>query len=113
MLITQDFRPLCNEHYTGMVERSLVIHPVGTASEAEIPVWGCARQGCARHYDFNFGYHDLTPSGSLHGKYDNSYTCDEHQVKLYVQSYNPQSNVEVWRCPTRDCTRSERVCVAA
>ena len=105
--MNQDFHPLCNEHYSQMVEVSIIRHV--SASEVEIPVRACTRQSCARHYDTNVGYYDLTTQGRLQGKYDRPYTCSEHHVKLYVKSYNCQSNTEVWQCPTEGCTCTETV----
>ena len=109
--MTQDFHPLCNEHYSEMVEVSIVAHV--SASEAEIPVRACTRQSCARQYDPQVGYYDFTTQGRLQGKHDSPYTCAEHQVKLYVKSYNRHADTEVWQCPTEGCTRTQTVRIAA
>src|SRR5713226_4403010 len=98
----QDLRPLCNEHYSEMAKANRVVHK--SASEAEIPVHACTRQACTRLYDTHLGYYDFTT-----GKCDSPHTCDEHQVKLYVNSYNRQSKTQVWQCPTEGCTRIETV----
>ena len=113
MLIRHDFHPLCNQHYSEMVEGGVVVRVLGIASEAEIPVWRCTWQGCARHYDFNVGYHDLTPHGWIQGKRDSFYVCKEHEVKLYLKSCHGPSSTEVWQCPTMNCPRVETAHVAA
>jgi hypothetical protein len=109
----QDFHPLCNEDYSEMAEVTVSYPVPGTASEAVITDQRCTRQGCTRHYDPIIGYYDSTAQGRLQGKHDSPYTCNEHQVKLFVKSYNWQSDTEVWQCPTDGCTRTETVRVAA
>lgn len=111
--IRQDIRPLCNEHYSAMVEVREFSHKPDTASEAQIPHWGCTQAGCSRVYDYDWGYYDATTQERLEGKYNSPYSCNEHQVKLFVKSYDRQSDTAVWECPTDGCTRTETVRVAA
>jgi hypothetical protein len=113
VLIREDIRPLCNEHYSAMVEVGKLFPVSGTASEAQLPHWGCTQSGCAVVYDYDWGYHFSTTQGRLQGKHDSPYTCNEHQMKLYMKSYNRQSDTEVWQCPADGCTRTETVRVAA
>ena len=76
-------------------------------------VRACTRQSCARQYDPHSGYYDSTTQGRLQGKHDSPYTCAEHEVKMYVKSYNCQNDTEVWACPTPGCTHIRIVRIAA
>jgi hypothetical protein len=96
-----------------MLDRKLFARARDAAWEADVPVWICPEQGCSRHYDFNAGYYDFSDHGRLQGKYDSPYSCDDHEVKLYLKSHNHLTQVEVWQCPTRDCMRIETVRIAA
>jgi len=110
VLITQDFHPLCDEHYSEMVTVTIVhLMP----SETEITDQACTQPGCTRHFDPITGYYDFTTQGRLQGKFDSPYTCDEHHVKLCVKSHSRPSNTEVWQCPERGCTCIKTVRVAA
>jgi len=113
MLVQQDFRSLCDIHYTKMAAMTVSYLLPGKPSECEITDAGCTQPGCTRHYDPAVGYYDLTNSGRLEGKFDSPYMCQDHQIKLYLKSYNPQTKTQVWECPERGCATNQTVRVAA
>ena len=104
--IRPDIRPLCDDDYSAMEE--VPRYTLGTASEVQISHWGCTQSGCSRAYDYDWGYYDATTQPRLQGN-----TCNEHQMKLYVNSYDRESDTAVWQCPTDGCTHAETVRVAA
>ena len=70
---------------------------------------GCTVSGCTRHYEGSEGYFDVVGGRSLLEKLDDTLGCAEHETKMYLESYSPEADVEVWRCPQRGCHASKNV----
>jgi hypothetical protein len=98
-----DIRPLCDKH-----RRALMV-PVMLVDCSQGFKWqlhGCTVSGCTRHYEGSEGYFDVVGGRSLLGKFDKTLGCAEHETMMYLESYSPEADVEVWRCPQYGCHES-------
>jgi hypothetical protein len=101
LILKADFRPLCDRHYSAMMEPS-TIQDSGATHRC------CAEPDCTRHYDAMDGYFDVISGSRLQGKYDSPYSCPEHETKMYLASHNPSAKTETWACPFCDVSQTLR-----
>ena len=99
-----DITPLCDKH-----RRALMV-PVILEDRSQGFRWqlhGCTVSGCTRHYEGSEGYFDVVGGRSLLEKLDDTLGCAEHETKMYLESYSPEADIEVWRCPQKGCHASK------
>lgn len=96
------FRPLCDRHYSAMMEPSIVQANAGSTHRC------CSEPDCIRHYEALDGYFDVISDDRLQGKFDRPYSCSEHDVNMYLAAYNPQTKIEAWTCPFCEANQTAR-----
>lgn len=64
----------------------------------------CCDDGCTRHYAPTLGYIDIHMGSPIVGKGDLEPTrCKEHELALYVESYDSKTRQQTVRCPAPGC----------
>ena len=98
-------QPLCDKHRKEMraVIVELTLRGRHTISELGFPAFRCSDADCTRHYEQWEGYIDVIPDGLLLDKYGRPFVCPKHENALYIAAYQPQTDVETWRCPEPGC----------
>jgi hypothetical protein len=125
------FRPLCPSHYEVMFV-SPDVSDLATVPEAwfrrsrrmtcdaiEIHDCECLVEGCPQHYSPGFGYFtirrkddhwNVTNSASLEIKRSPTQViCGEHLYLMFLQTFDPQTRVENFRCPQKNCPRTMNI----
>ncbi len=97
-----DIRPLCDKHRYAMVPVVL------SGRNIDLPLYGCRVPNCTRHYDIHEGYLDVIGERPLLEKAGKQ-PCPEHEAAMYLESRDPQTGEEVWRCPHIGCSRTQRM----
>lgn len=82
----------------------------------------CLVEGCLQHYSSGCGYFyvernddDWKDAGSASVQIRRHHTqviCGEHGRLMFLESFNPKTKVENFRCPQRDCQQTVKILAA-
>lgn len=116
------FRPLCPWHYGVMAICATVGHPplmdTTTVQHCE-----CRVPGCNQNYSPGLGYFTVAQNddywhatGSSSVKMIRSpkqAICGEHKDAMFLESFDPGTNLENFRCPREACHQTIQVLAGA
>lgn len=105
MTIAADLPPLCTRHRR---TRMAAVILRGRAQGSEEAMFGCNVPGCSIHYHNESGYSEVT-SGKISFEALNKGRCTEHSTWLRLDSYQPDTQEEVWCCPEAECSTEQIV----
>ncbi len=92
---------LCDRHPSATMDAVVV---EDRKQEAMIDLHACNSPGCVRHYHQDGGYFDVVNGKLLVAPPPGGLACAEHDTALYIPSYEPQTNKQLWCCPTDGCS---------
>lgn len=126
------FRPLCPAHYEVMLvspnmpeqatDPHTLIPRLKTALEtSQIHDCSCLVSGCPQHYSPDLGYFELrrnddhwnvTGSSSLRmERSQRQAICGEHRNAMFLESFNPTTHEENFRCPKKGCQQRKSLVI--
>jgi hypothetical protein len=73
---------------------------------------GCKVPGCVRHYSIHEGYFDVIDGRPMPEKL-NRQLCPEDETAMYLESRDPRTREEVWRCAQTGCKHVKKISPAA
>lgn len=112
--VPRSVRPLCPLHHEAMVLLAEEGRQLANTPET-IEMHGCCCpvHGCPHNYSLSFGYFTIgrnndywsvTGSSSLRVTRNGTQAiCGHHKIAMFIESFNPDSMTDCFRCPEADC----------